>query len=243
MKLHVRGSGSPILLCHGIGAAQASWGEFAETLSESHTVITFDAPGCGDAPARWVPYTMRSLAADVARKVRERFGMVHVAGLSWGGVLAQQLAADHPSLVDRLVLVSTSAGVGGVMPAPHVTLLASTPLRYVWPRFGEWVAPILYGAGGGKVNSAAPSMVGYAHQLAAVATWQGCGAIAAPTLVVCGEDDRLTPVGNAHVLGERIPNSRVVTIPDAGHLWLLNEPVAAATLVTVHTTSNQENAA
>lgn len=229
MRIHSTGSGSPLLLCNGIGASRKSWGEFAELLAETHTVLTFDAPGCGDEPARWTPYTMRSLAAELAGAVQH--STFDVLGLSWGGVLAQQLANDHPARVNRLVLAATTAGVGGVLPEPHVVALASTPLRYLVPGLGKLVSPILYGGGGGKLNSARPKLLGYTHQMLAINTWMPCDQIRAETLILHGDDDRLAPVGNAKVLQNRIANSTLSVIENAGHLWLHNEPQKAAELV------------
>lgn len=232
MKLHVTGRGDPILLANGIGADHASWGRFAELLAQHRTVITFDAPGCGDEPARWLPYTMRTLGVDVVEAMRQAgFGRFDVLGLSWGGALAGQIANDHPTRVSRLILASTTAGVGGVAPALHVTALAATPLRYMIPGAGKLLAPVLYGGGGGAFKSRPPKMLGYAHQLVAIASWLPCDRIQADTLIMHGDDDRLTPVGNAHVLHERITDSELLVVEGGGHLWLHNEPETAATAV------------
>src|SRR5690606_32379490 len=110
MNLNVKvvGSGPPLLMCNGLGASMDTWGRFGEILAEEYTLILFDAPGCGDSPAPWRPYAMSELASRVAAHVLALgYTRVHVAGYSFGGMLAQQFAYQFPGMVDRLVLIST----------------------------------------------------------------------------------------------------------------------------------------
>ena len=72
-----------------------------------------------------------------------------------------------------------------------------------------------------------PTCVGYAYQLYAAAGWTSLPwlhRIAAPTLVVAGDDDPSVPVGNARMLAARLPNARVRVLEGGGHLFLLDEP-------------------
>ena len=232
MHAHVLGRGPALLLCNGIGASTESWGDFAGKLSRTHTVIMFDAPGCGRSNARWAPWTMRSYAADVVALLRALgFRSADVLGLSWGGALAQQIAASHPDAVNRLILAATTPGPTGTLAEPHVLALAMTPLRYFSKPFAAFAAPHLYGGPGGKLHSEAPTMRGYSHQMLAIGSWSGADGIRAETMVIHGDDDRITPVGNAEALARRIPHARLAIQAGQGHLWLITDTDASTSLI------------
>ena len=108
------GSGDPVLLLNGMSRPMASWSSFTDAL-RGRTVITFDGPGVGASETPVVPYSMPMLA-DVAVRVLDAVGVekADVVGYSHGGAVAQQIAIGHPTRVNRLVLLSTSCGVGAV---------------------------------------------------------------------------------------------------------------------------------
>jgi pimeloyl-ACP methyl ester carboxylesterase len=122
-----------------------------------------------------------------------------VLGFSHGGGVAQQLAVDAPARVRRLVLVSTSCGLGAT-PGSQGSLRTLRPPAAArdWPR---------------------PDAVGTLWQMLAISTWTSIpflGAIQAPTLVVCGDHDRVVPPANSRLLAQRIPGAELVIIP-SGH--------------------------
>jgi pimeloyl-ACP methyl ester carboxylesterase len=174
--------------------------------------------------------TMAELAAEHADAVRAAFdGPVDVVGASTGGSIAQQLAADHPDVVRRLVLVSTACRLGftgrrlqrqvaarvrGDAPRQALALLMSD---LVPPRRGQlaagvaaWLAaPLL--ARSDLADMATTIEAEDAFDLA------HCPAIRAPTLIVAGELDRFY----SHALFEEtaalIPSSRLLLVPGRGH--------------------------
>ncbi|MCD2099595.1 alpha/beta fold hydrolase [Rhodococcus qingshengii] len=246
LNVEIKGSGPALLMCNGLGASIDTWGVFGDLLAEHFTLIQFDAPGCGGTPVHYRPYAMSELAARVSAMVLARgFRKVHVCGFSFGGMLAQQFAYQFPELVDRLVLISTLSGLPGLTGAPHVLAMASNPWRFLSPVVNEAVAPLLYGGDAGTLSGKRPSLIGVTHQIGAVASWFGVRGIEAPTLVVGGTDDPLTPVANVHEIARRIPNSTAVTVPGAGHLWVSNKPSDSASLVLnfIHNESNVEGMA
>ncbi len=194
------GSGDPILLLNGMSRPMRSWTSFIGLL-EGRTVITFDAPGVGASETPVVPYTMPMLA-DIAARVLDEVGIENadVIGFSHGGAVAQQLAVGHPRRVNRLVLLSTACGVGAVPGRSRdVTRILLRPSRGTrWPR---------------------PDPVGMLWQIWAISTWSSIpvlGCINAPTMVVCGVNDRAVPPANSRLIAARIRDARIVTVP-AGH--------------------------
>ena len=118
-----RGAGDapPLLVFNGVGANLELVAPFAAAL-QGLEVIVFDIPGVGGSPApRW-PYRFWQLAG-LAERLLQRLGHtgpVDVLGVSWGGALAQQFAAQHRGRCRRLVLISTSTGVMSIPGNPRV---------------------------------------------------------------------------------------------------------------------------
>jgi pimeloyl-ACP methyl ester carboxylesterase len=194
------GSGDPVLLLNGLSRPMESWTGFAGAL-RGRTVITMDGPGVGASETPVVPYSMPMLS-DVAARVLDAVGIerADVVGFSHGGAVAQQLAVGHPARVNRLVLLSTSCGVGAVPGRGRdATRILLAPNRATpWPR---------------------PDPLGLLWQVAAISTWSSIpilGCIDAPTLVICGDHDTAVPPANSRLLAARIRNARLVTI-QAGH--------------------------
>lgn len=205
------GAGDPVLLLNGLARPKESWNQFAEALP-GRTVITFDGPGVGLSGTPILPLSMPMLA-EVAARVLDAVGVekADVVGYSHGGAVAQQLAVGHPARVNRLALLSTSCGVGAV-PGRSRDVMRSLlePRRGTrWPR-------------------ADPR--GSLWQIMAISTWSSIpalGRIDAPTLVLCGEHDRIVPPANSRLLAARIGHARLVTIP-AGHDLQKRGPADAA---------------
>lgn len=194
------GSGAPVLLLNGMSRPMESWTSFASGL-QGRTVITFDGPGVGASDTPVVPFSMPMLA-DVARRVLGAVGVAKadVVGFSHGGAVAQQMAVACPERVNRLVLLSTSCGLGAVPGRGRdVTRIMLTPASATrWPK---------------------PDPLGRLWQIVAISTWSSIpvlGRIAAPTLVICGDYDRAVPPANSRLLAARIRDARLITIL-AGH--------------------------
>jgi poly(3-hydroxyalkanoate) depolymerase len=246
LRIAEAGSGQPLLLVNGIGAGFQTWWPFARRLSQSRRLIMFDAPGIGGSRQYGQPLRMPGLAQLLA-ELCDALGhtQVDVLGYSWGGALAQQFAHDAPQRVRRLVLASTSPGLGGALPSLGVLALVSSPLPYLSRTYLTRFAPVIYGGerrrGGAPARrelarwlDCSPNPMGCLEQLYAISWWTSLHwlhRVTAPTLVFCGTQDPLVPVQNAHLLARRIPRARLELIPRGGHLWMLEHPEASAALV------------
>ena len=105
------GSGPPLVLIHGIGAARDAWRFVTPYLVEHFTVISYDLRGHGESPLPETEFGLDDLVADLER-LRERLGLeaMHLAGHSLGGMIGPAYARTHPDRVLSLGLFSTAAG-------------------------------------------------------------------------------------------------------------------------------------
>lgn len=229
----------PLLLFNGIGANWELAKPFLLALAHT-TAIIFDIPGIGGSPMPRRPYRPSNIAKLGARLVAALgYQTVDVAGVSWGGGLAQQFAYQYPNVCRRLVLAATSPGALMIPGHPGTLLRIATPRRYWDKEHMRKVAPEIYGGAFRKdpslVGQHAAGMfgatrLGYVYQLLALAGWSSLPwlrRVRQPTLVLMGRDDPLVPVANGYLLSRLIPNARLEIIDD-GHLFLITQAGAIA---------------
>ena len=234
---------TPLLLINGIGANLELCIPFIETLHEKEVII-FDIPGTGDSDT---PIKIRRfkhlsrLAKDLLDTLG--YGQVDVAGVSWGGALAQQFTRQYPRRVRRLILAATTAGMVMVPAKFKVLRNMITPRRYISKNFMRKVAGTIYG---GRVRRD-PEMInemtsriipprtrGYIYQLLAGLGWTSfhwLHTIDQPTMLLAGDDDPLVRPVNARLMSLLIPNCRLEIIPGGGHLFLLHNAKAVTPII------------
>jgi poly(3-hydroxyalkanoate) depolymerase len=236
------GSGPPLLLFNGIAANWELARPFLEALT-STTAIIFDVPGVGGSPRTLLPYRPSALARLAAGLAAELgYTEIDVAGVSWGGGIAQQFAHQYPKLCRRLVLAATAPGFTMVPASPSVLWKMATPRRYTDKDYMNRVAADIYGGAFrcdpsliGRHASAmhGAGRMGYLYQLLAMAGWTSLPwlwSLPQPTLVLMGSDDPLVPPINGHILAGLIPNAELRMIDD-GHLFLVTRPTETAALI------------
>ena len=239
------GQGPPVLLIAGQGMTADGWWATMPVLARSSRVIAFDNRDTGGSSRVLWPYSVAQMAED-AVAVLDAAGEehAHVYGISLGSLVAQEVALRHPERVSALVLGASSAG-GFAGYKPSAASYAQTFLvraGSMGREEAEWAAvPYTYGEKTRRLHAdriaadiahrlkAPPEPLAYLHQAAAVAThdaYERLNQIAAPTLVVHGERDIFIPPANALVLAEKIPGAEVQMWPDAGHMYIIDEPRA-----------------
>ena len=224
------GQAPPLLFFNGIGTNCETVAPLAEALSE-RPFITFDMPGIGGSLDPIMPYNPVTIAC-LADAVMERFGLAEadVMGVSWGGGIAQQMALQNPARVRRLVLAATNAGVVMVPGPATATVALFDPRRLTDPDFMAGGFKAVYGdiVGRDQAHLArfkAPSAIGYAYQLLAMAGWTSAPflpLLRPPTLVLSGDADDIVPLANAHLLHSLIPGSKLEIVRGGGHMFLLS---------------------
>jgi 3-oxoadipate enol-lactonase len=236
------GNGAPLILIHGAEADHSMFDAFGAVMAEHFTVVAYDQRDSGATRNPAVPYGLNELADDAAGLIaalgHER---AHVFGTSLGGAIAQVLAIRHPSCVDRLVLSSTfRVGVPPLSINPEVfpklaalrTGLPGTAREiaaYFFPSAHIAAHPEVVGIFAGKGRSDAQKQRRSA--ILAQPVEVDLAAIAAPTLIVVGAEDRLIPPSHSIALADDIPNARTEVIPRVGHVATLQDPAAVAAAV------------
>lgn len=239
----VAGSGPPLLFIGGTGGDLRTKPNVLDgPLVEHFTVAAYDQRGLGQTSKPDRTATMADYAADAAGLVEHLgWAATAVVGVSFGGMVAQELAIRRPDLVSRLVLCCTSSGGAGGASYP-LHELSDLPeeqrrrrhLAISDTRFGEaWqdenpeqADKILGRMAPTATNEPdAEAAIGARRQLEARRghdTWDRLDRIAAPTLVAAGRHDGIAPVANSEALVTRIPKSSL-QIFEGGHLFLLQD--------------------
>jgi poly(3-hydroxyalkanoate) depolymerase len=232
----------PLLVFNGLGADLEVFHGFARELGKFGIgIVLFDVPGIGGSSVPTMPYRfcdLAELACGVLRSLGIE-GPVDVAGMSWGGALAQEFTHRYPKRVRRLVLAATSTGAVAV-PGRLSALTKMLDIRlYIDRGYMARVGGELYG---GKMRRDVEPLeqygkqlrrVGCSLQLLAVTGWTSAfwlHTLRQPTLIMMGLDDPIIPVVNGRLLAALIPNARLVTIDD-GHLFLLTSATECAPII------------
>lgn len=240
VHLHVREDGPrdapAIVLLHGFGASLHTWEPWAQALSKDFRVIRFDAPGSGlslpDPTGDYTDARSLQLLGDLMTQLGvERAILV---GNSMGGRIAWSFAASQPQRVDKLVLISPDGfaspgfeyGKAPEVPAvlqlvrvvlPRAVLRMNLKPAYVDPqtltdplldRYHDLL----------RAPDAREAMLKRMHQMVLTDPVPRLQTIRAPTLLLWGEQDAMIPLSNAQDYLQAIGGSRLVTLPDVGHL-------------------------
>jgi len=234
------GEGPALVFLHGFLADSRCWRTQLEGLADQFDVIAWDAPGAGSSSDPPDPFTFADWSRSLA-KFLDAIGVVraHVVGLSWGGVLAQIFYRMYPGRVLKLVLADTYAGWKGSMPpdvvaqrlarCEHDSRLPPEEFvpRWVPEMFTESVPQ-------GPVRELSAIFadrhpLGFrlmAKSLVDTDTSDILPAIAAPTLVLWGDDDRRSPISTGERLRDAIPGAELKVIANAGHVSNMEQPAA-----------------
>ncbi|TDE09648.1 alpha/beta fold hydrolase [Jiangella asiatica] len=255
VRLARRGSGPPVVFCHGTPWSSALWAPFADALSARHTVHLWDMPGYGrsskdadhdvslaaqgellaDLLAHWglaggdgdrpAPHVV---AHDIGGAVALRAHLLHSA--SYASLALVNVVALAPWGSDFYRLVRDHAEVFAAVPPPmHDGLLRAYISGAAHRRLGDDATEMLAGPWLDPVGQAAfYRQIAQADQAHTDAVEPLYPTLDLPVLVVWGIEDAWIPVDRAHRLAATIPGARLELIEDAGHLVHLDAPVALA---------------
>jgi len=248
---YVRGGrGEPLLLIQGMAGHHRMWGEpFLRLLREHFDVLAYDHRGIGESARADAEFSVADLADDAARLIRAAgWTDAHVLGISLGGMVAQELALNHPRLVRTLVLGCTFAGAARNADAPGpLRMVEAIRTRdaelAVRTAFEVNVSPAFRERPGSfqefrelSLSTRVPGPVvamqlraGLAHDTAA-----RLPLVRARTLVVHGTADEMILAANAEHLAALIPGARLELMDGVGHLFWLERPGRCAELVREH---------
>ena len=234
MHVRVAGQGPALVFCHGFTTTGEFWREQIGEFSRDHRLVVLDLPGHGRSPhPQTRSYTMDAFVADLAL-VFDKLELedVILVGLSMGGTIAQRFALAHGDRLRALVLVgATPHGLGPDVQVKNV-LEAIDRLGVV--AASQAVIDRSFG------SAASSELVAFAReQVAQTPKFVAREAIVSlneadsradlehltlPTLVVCGEEDAITPPSQSQALAAGIPGATLQLISDAAHFPMLEQP-------------------
>ncbi len=227
-----RKSGTPVLMIQGLGADKNAWNLQRVAMATRFRIIAFDNRGVGRSDKPSGPYELEQMAEDaIAVLDAAECSDAHVVGASMGGVISQIIAVKYPHRVRSLTLACTAsrnhpwrrellqhwantAEHRGMRALGHQTaqwVIGPRSLRRLMPTIG-WLGPLA------SVRPSAP----FVSQVQALLSsdeslHEALSTINAPTLVIVGNQDILTPRGDSEEIAERIANSELVVISGAAH--------------------------
>jgi 3-oxoadipate enol-lactonase len=239
VELHceIAGSGEPLLFIHGLGSCAEDWQSQIEYFRDRYRTIACDLRGHGRSSKPRGPYSIEVFARDLASLLRElEIGPTHVVGISLGGMVAFELAVDSPERVRSLVIVNS----GPAVPAEtfkqrlplHVRLLYARVLglrgmaemiaKRLFPKQEQVALQRAFIA-----RLAANDSHCYLASLRAIfAGWSVADRlpdIRCPVLVLASDHD-YTPVALKQAYAARLPNAKVVVVPDSRHALPMEKP-------------------
>lgn len=223
------GDGPAVVLLHGLAGHAGEWAGTRRGLRAAHRVVAFDQRGHGGSSRRPADVSRRAYVRDVVG-VADRLGLsrVTLVGQSMGGHTALLVAAQHPELVERLVLVESGVGGGGAQLTSDVAAMLDS-----WPvPFTDHPAAVRWFGGGPVGHAWADGLearpdglwprfevdvlvrtLSAVHEHEAWAEW---GRVGQPTLLVSGTNG-LIPSAEIDQMLRTHPTARHVRIRGAGH--------------------------
>ncbi|WP_158808589.1 alpha/beta fold hydrolase [Beijerinckia sp. L45] len=228
----VTGSGPPLFLVTGLGGSRGYWSNLLPQLAEKFTVVTHDHMGTGETRSRRTTHRVEALAADVTALMDDLgIAKTHLVGHSTGAAVGQIMGQDCPERLDKLVLYAGWAGPDPFFDLCFVTrkiLLTSSGIEayhqgsplFLYPprwisedgdRLKRLIAMFI------ATSPPAAVMAARVDMLLAFDRRARMGEIAVPTLVLCAEDDFLTPMHCSEELAAGIAGARLARLTYGGH--------------------------
>ena len=230
------GDGPPLVFVHGAAEDGRVWQPQLAALADEFTVVAWDEPGSGrssDVPA---DFGLADYATCLVALIEAlALGPAHVAGLSWGSTVVQELYRNNPELVATLILVGAYAGWKGSLPEDEVRARVAGVREMLAAEPGE-LDPTLPGlfAGDPPVEfvpllqqiaaDVRPDSLRTQLFVMAEADHRDLLPRIVPTLLIWGELDARSPLRIAREFERTIPDAKLVIVPGCGHVSNLECP-------------------
>jgi 3-oxoadipate enol-lactonase len=233
------GAGPLAIFLHGIGGNRTNWRDQLPAFGQDFHAVAWDARGYGDSDDYEGPLDFGDFAADL-RRVLDHFNAkrAHLIGLSMGGVIALDFVSRYQDRVATLTLCDSSPGFGSLSQARRAEfirlrqepLLAGKEPRDIAPAVAQSLLGRNPRAGAFEQLVASMSALhkqSYVKTIAATVNYSrkfDLKKVSAPTHVVVGEQDTLTPPATSREMARRIPGAHLTIIEGAGHLSNIEQP-------------------
>jgi pimeloyl-ACP methyl ester carboxylesterase len=234
------GHGPPLVLVHGVGGDADQWAFVYGPLTAKHRIIALDLPGFGRSDKPLLDYCVEVWVEFLDRFLKAiNLPRASLLGHSFGGWIAASFALRLADRVDRLVLVDSAGIDAGAQPLQiDLNVSSRRNMREVFeymffdPRMvSDGLVDLAYGlhlerGDAPAIRSALATLNAPKEKLDGK-----LGTLQAPTLIVWGENDRVTPVAMAHEFQRALPNAELAVIPRCGHFPLIENPGAFSSAV------------
>ncbi len=257
IRFHVQimGSGPPILLLHGTGAATHSWRDLAPMLAAHVTVIAPDLPGHGfTSPLPWSRMSLPGMAAALRQLliILDCPAPMLVVGHSAGAAIAVEMALERMIAPRGIVSLNGALrrfdGLAGRIFSPLAKLMSLNPLVpriFAWRAADPAVVARLLESTGSRIDPRGADLYGRLARrsghagaaLSMMANWDlnrveaDLPKLAARLLLITGSDDRSIPPSDAAMLARRVATAQHVRLPRLGHLAHEEQPALIADLI------------
>lgn len=234
------GTGIPLLLIHGYPLSRKIWLPQVTGLSTVASVISFDLRGHGDSYPFAGPYSMDMLADDCKLLLDDLHINIPiiVCGLSMGGYVTMALYRKYPGLFAGMILTSTRSGADSTEGKANRDVAIKNAREKGVPFIADgmlpkMVSPLTLSTNPGLIQTIRDIMLETSVN-GVEGALQGMrdrpdstpliSQISCPVLILHGADDQLIPVSEAELMSQKVKNSRLVVLPEAGHLLNMEQP-------------------
>lgn len=219
------GSGAPLILIHGAESDRNQFGVLREALGNDLRIISYDQRDTGVTVNPPTAFTADDLAADVVALMDALdIERAYALGTSYGGVIAQILALNHPDRLETVFFVATTPGMTKVSDAAAQMMTMSDSERreamvgLLLTEEGRAANPELEARGRSVLSTRTPEQsarrMGVMREHNII---ERLGEISVPVVVIHGTDDQLTPVDGAQTMADRIPGAELRLIEGGRH--------------------------
>lgn len=229
------GNGPLVVLLHPVGLDGTFWDALPKWLASRYTVIAVDLAGHGNSPEASRPGRIADRVVDVVQLISStNAGSATLLGVSYGGMIAQQVAVARPDLVAGLVLAGRP---GRIPPEARAAILkrgtdaeAGGMEAVISSTLERWFTPVFMSTDAvARVRDRllANSPSNWAAAWEAVSehdALERLRALGIPTVVIAGENDLATPLEAKRALAAAILGSRLVILPGAPHMMQIECP-------------------
>jgi pimeloyl-ACP methyl ester carboxylesterase len=241
IRYNVIGGGPPVLLVHGWLSSSRIWEQLATRLAQRFTVYTLDLSGFGESDKPLSGYGLRN-GGRLLYAFCAHFGLTrtNVIGHDLGGNMAVKLAADHPDVVGRLVLVATPANEDQIdLPTPLwlATLPVVGPIFYTLGRFARpvrrlWMRPfvadpedlteeVVEDAGRSTPAAAGKTLAVARREISGGRLARQAVIIKVPSLLIAGEEDQIVDPQAVSVWAGSMDQAEICLLDECGHLPMI----------------------
>ncbi|MFK8017692.1 MAG: alpha/beta fold hydrolase [Gammaproteobacteria bacterium] len=229
------GSGEPLVLLHGLGSSCQDWEYQIPEFSRRHRVVAPSLRGFGESQITGEPHSVKTWSEDVVALIRYLdLGPVNLLGFSMGGAISFQVAADHPNLLRRLVIVNSQPSFALDHWTKHMMVLTRIAMARTvgMSRLARFVAKRMFpdpehaDTRARMIRRHSTNDRGsYIAAVNALAGWSVADKLSTmdvPTLIVAADND-FTSVDEKRTYAAKMPDARVAVVTDSRHITHIDQ--------------------